>query len=48
MLACPVCKGQLEFHEDRGEAWCLRCQLAWPIAKGVPDLTPGSSSPLRP
>nr|WP_075306108.1 Trm112 family protein [Hyalangium minutum] len=47
VLACPLCKGQLEFHEDWGEIWCLRCQRAWPIRNGVPDLVPGSSTPLR-
>ncbi|WP_224370934.1 Trm112 family protein [Hyalangium versicolor] len=47
MLACPVCKGLLEFHEPRGEIWCLRCRLTWPIQDGVPDLVPGSSRPLR-
>ena len=48
VLACPGCKGRLEFHEARGEVWCLRCKLAWPIRDGVPDLVPESSSPLRP
>ncbi|WP_317987975.1 Trm112 family protein [Hyalangium gracile] len=47
MLACPVCKGPLELHEDRSEVWCLRCRLAWPIREDVPDLVPGSSRPLR-
>lgn len=48
VLACPDCKGALEFHEAQGEAWCLRCRLIWPIQDGVPDLAPGSSRPLRP
>jgi uncharacterized protein len=48
VLACPVCKGQLEFHESRGELCCLRCRLVWPIRDDVPDLAPGSSRPLGP
>ncbi|WP_340371385.1 Trm112 family protein [Hyalangium rubrum] len=46
VLACPDCKGALEFHEDRNEARCLRCRLVWPIREGVLDLAPGSSRPL--
>lgn len=47
VLACPACKGALEFHEDRNEAWCVPCQRVWPIKDGVPDLAPESSRPLR-
>ena len=47
-LACLVCKGPLEFHEDRSELWCLECRLAWPIQDGVPDLVRENSRPLEP
>jgi len=36
ILACPRCKGDLEFHEDRGEIHCLRCRLAFRIDDGIP------------
>jgi uncharacterized protein YbaR (Trm112 family) len=36
ILACPKCKGELEFHEDRGEIHCLRCRLAYRIDAGIP------------
>jgi hypothetical protein len=48
VLACPFCKGPLEFHEEWREAWCLMCRLVWPIENGVPDLVLGSSRPLKP
>ncbi len=36
ILACPRCKGGLEFHEERGEIHCLRCRLAYRIEEGIP------------
>ncbi len=36
ILACPRCKGELEFHEDRAEIHCLRCRLAYRIDGGIP------------
>lgn len=36
ILACPKCKGGLEFHEERGEIDCLRCRLAYRIEDGIP------------
>ena len=47
ILACPLCKGALELHEEVDEARCVPCQRVWPIKDGVPDLAPESSSPLR-
>lgn len=31
ILACPKCKGDLEFHEDKGEIHCLACKLVYRI-----------------
>ncbi|HUK66393.1 MAG TPA: Trm112 family protein [Anaeromyxobacteraceae bacterium] len=36
ILACPKCKGPLEYHEERGEILCLRCRLAFAIRDGIP------------
>lgn len=36
ILACPRCKGELEFHEDRGEIHCVRCRLVFGIDGGIP------------
>ncbi len=36
ILACPRCKGDLEFHEDAAEIHCLRCRLAFRIEDGIP------------
>jgi len=36
ILACPKCKGDLEFHEAEAEIRCLRCRLAYRIDDGIP------------
>ena len=36
ILACPKCKGELEFREEEGEIRCLACRLAYRIEDGIP------------
>ena len=36
ILACPKCKGALEFREEEGEIRCLACRLAYRIEDGIP------------
>jgi uncharacterized protein YbaR (Trm112 family) len=36
ILACPRCKGELEFHEDVDEIHCVRCKLVYAIRDGIP------------
>ena len=46
ILACPVCKGNLEFGvtEESGQEIisgrlrCPRCQMLYPIEEGIPNL----------
>jgi hypothetical protein len=38
ILACPRCKGALEFHDDEGEICCLACRLAFRIEGDIPAL----------
>lgn len=46
VLACPKCKGGLEFHEDRSEIHCLRCRLAYRIDDGIPVMLVEEAKPL--
>jgi uncharacterized protein YbaR (Trm112 family) len=46
ILACPKCKGDLEFHEDRGEIHCTRCRLAYEIRDGIPVMLIEEAKPL--
>jgi len=36
ILACPRCKGELEFHEEQAEIRCLACRLVYRIDDGIP------------
>lgn len=36
ILACPVCKGPLQFHRDEKTLVCRMDRLAYPINDGVP------------
>ena len=36
ILACPKCKGELEFREEEGEIRCPACRLAYRIDDGIP------------
>jgi uncharacterized protein YbaR (Trm112 family) len=46
ILACPKCKGELEFHEERSEILCLRCQLAFAIRDDIPVMLVDEARPL--
>ena len=49
ILACPMCKGDLELsieeEEEKGEIvkgslYCRDCDLRYPIEEGIPNLLP--------
>ena len=46
ILACPRCKGDLEFREDEGRILCLRCRLAYEIRDGIPVMLVEEAKPL--
>ena len=46
ILACPKCKGPLEFHEDQAEIHCLRCRLAYAIREDIPVMLVDEAKPL--
>ena len=46
ILACPRCKGELQFHEERGEIHCLACRLAYRIEGGIPVMLVEEARPL--
>jgi uncharacterized protein YbaR (Trm112 family) len=48
ILACPKCKGDLEFHEERAEIHCRRCRLAYRIDDGIPVMLVEEARPLDP
>ncbi|MFT5757362.1 MAG: hypothetical protein ACI9LM_002091 [Alteromonadaceae bacterium] len=38
ILACPVCKGKLDYKKDQQELVCNFDRLAYPINKDIPVL----------
>lgn len=36
ILACPKCKGELQYDKEREELLCLECKLAYQIKDGIP------------
>ncbi len=46
ILACPKCKGELVFHEERDEIDCPRCRLVYAIRDGIPVMLVDEAKPL--
>jgi uncharacterized protein YbaR (Trm112 family) len=46
ILACPKCKGELEFREAESEIRCLACRLAFRIDDGIPVMLLDEAKPL--
>jgi uncharacterized protein YbaR (Trm112 family) len=48
ILACPVCKGELELTAEqeegdeivKGKLFCKKCQVSYPIIDTIPHLLP--------
>lgn len=46
ILACPRCKGALEFLDERDEIRCLRCRLAFRVEDEIPVMLLDEAKPL--
>ena len=46
VLACPKCRGELQFHEEKGEIHCLACRLVYPIKDDIPVMLIDEAKPL--
>ena len=40
ILACPECKGDLEYNKARNGLVCIKCKAKYPIRDGIPVLLP--------
>ena len=47
ILACPKCKGELEFREEEQEIVCKACQLVYRIEDDIPVMLVDEAKPLR-
>lgn len=46
ILACPVCKGKLEYNKEQQQLICKFDRLAYPIEKGIPVLLENEAQQL--
>jgi uncharacterized protein len=47
ILACPKCKGELEFHEDQQQILCRACKLIYRIEGDIPVMLVDEAKPLE-
>lgn len=46
IVACPVCKGKLNYDKDRSELVCRADKLAYPVEDDTPVLLENRARPL--
>ncbi len=46
ILACPVCKGPLQWQRDSQEYLCRADRLAYPVRDGIPVMLPDEARRL--
>lgn len=46
ILACPKCKGTLEYREDESVLVCKACLLRYPIRDDIPIMLTDEATPL--
>jgi uncharacterized protein len=46
ILACPRCKGSLEFLDEQDEIRCPRCRLAFRVEDDIPVMLLDEAKPL--
>jgi len=47
ILACPKCKGELEFRDDQQEIVCKACKLVYRIEDDIPVMLVDEAKPLQ-
>ncbi len=47
ILACPVCKGELEYDKEHSELLCHKDKLAFPIRDDIPVMLESEARTLE-
>ncbi len=47
ILACPMCKGDLEYVKEKNVLVCKNCKVYYPIEDDIPLLTQDYAKPLE-
>lgn len=48
IIACPVCKGKLEYNKEDQQLICRFDKLSYPITDGIPVLLENKASEWQP
>jgi len=46
ILACPACKGNVSYEQDREQIVCTACRLAYPVRDEIPVMLIDEATPL--
>lgn len=46
ILACPKCKGELDYRPEESSLVCPACKLRYPVRDGIPILLSAEATPL--
>ena len=46
ILACPICKGELNYEKEQNELVCKFDGLAFPVRDGIPVMLEGEARTL--
>ena len=46
IVACPICKGKLNYDKERSELDCRADKLAYPVEDDIPVLLENRARPL--
>ena len=47
ILACPKCKGELEFRDAQDEIVCHHCKLVYRVEEDIPVMLVDEARPLE-
>lgn len=45
LLACPKCKGRIEYRRDESRILCQNCRLSYPVRDGIPIMLIDEATP---
>jgi len=46
-LACPRCKGDVEYDRVRNALVCQNCRVYYEVIDGIPNMVPEEAKPLE-
>ncbi|MBI4395546.1 MAG: Trm112 family protein [Elusimicrobia bacterium] len=46
ILACPKCKGALEYKKEEERLLCVKCRLAYEVKDGIPVMLIDEAKPF--